>query len=128
MEETTNTQQLPIVYASRKAEGKSLGPLPWQWEERMTAKGGKIFVDHRHQKTQWIDPRTCQLPSDSIESAIIFSELFRKKKHKFTKLLHQNAPSGVVRLKCSFVLSVYSKSNEKNKTISDIINSLLYIM
>jgi hypothetical protein len=47
-------------------EQEGLPPLPVGWEVRCMSEGQVFFVDHHRRKTQWEDPRTGKLYSDSL--------------------------------------------------------------
>lgn len=39
--------------------GINLGPLPDGWEEGITAKGERYYINHASRTTTWRDPRLC---------------------------------------------------------------------
>eukprot|EP00057_Strongylocentrotus_purpuratus_P000638 XP_001180066.2 PREDICTED: membrane-associated guanylate kinase, WW and PDZ domain-containing protein 1 isoform X2 [Strongylocentrotus purpuratus] len=51
-----DSQQEKNLETVRKLE-EDLGPLPTEWEIAFTETGDMYYIDHRDERTQWLDPR-----------------------------------------------------------------------
>lgn len=79
--------------------GINLGPLPDGWEEGITAKGERYYINHASRTTTWRDPRLCMsfsfvsnnlqnryTPSHSLPLEVFFpsNEITSRRQHSST--------------------------------------------
>jgi len=69
--------QLHTSSLSPTSSPSTLGPLPYGWEQGVTAAGEIYFINHNDHTTSWNDPRLTSTSSHLSVPALLLAEILR---------------------------------------------------